>query len=183
MGMDVYGIKPTGQRGEYFRNNAWWWGPLATYCNMIAPDICAPCKGWNYNDGDGLDAAGAVALAEGLQKEIDSGRTEAFARRYASDQEMMPDEPCKICGGTGVRKPPPEPKPDADPNDLFPDLVEEFDPRKHSGAGDLKEGGIKCNGCQGSGYVRPSICHFPFSTENVADFMAFLRESGGFVIW
>jgi len=91
MGMDVYGIKPTGQRGEYFRNNGWWWGPLADYCNFIAPDICAPCKGWHYNDGDGLDAAGAVALAEALQKEIDAGRTESYARRYEFAQERMTD--------------------------------------------------------------------------------------------
>ena len=183
MGMDIDGIKPTGERGVYFRNNAWWWHPLANYCNMIAPDICAPCEGWHYNDGDGLNAAGAVALAEALQKEIDAGRTEAFARRYASEQEMMPDEPCKTCAGTGVRKPPPEPKPDADPNDPFPDLVEEFDPRKHSGAGDLKEGGIKCNGCKGIGYVRPWESNCSFLTANVANFIAFLRESGGFVIW
>jgi hypothetical protein len=73
---------------------------------------------------------------------------------------MMPDEPCDICAGTGVRKPEP-----------------------HCGAGDLKEGGIKCNGCKGEGYVRPWASHYPFSTENVRNFVAFLRESGGFVIW
>ena len=50
-------------------------------------------------------------------------------------------------------------------------------------AGDLKEGGIKCNGCQGAGYVRPWASDYPFSTENVTAFVAFLRESGGFVIW
>ena len=47
MGMDMYGRKPTGERGEYFRNNVWWWHPLADYCIMIAPDICAPCKYWH----------------------------------------------------------------------------------------------------------------------------------------
>ena len=57
---------------------------------MIAPDICAPCEGWHYNEGDGLDAAGAVALAEALQKEIDAGRTESYARRYKSAQERCP---------------------------------------------------------------------------------------------
>lgn len=183
MGMDVYGRKPTGERGEYFRNNIWNWHPLADYCVRVAPDICAPCKYWHHNEGDGLNAAGALALADALQKEIDAGRTEPYARRYASEREMMPDVPCNICAGTGVRKPPPEPKPDADPNDPFPDLVEEFDPRKHSGAGDLKEGGIKCNGCDGGGYVRPWASCYPFSTDNVTAFAAFLRESGGFVIW
>ena len=156
MGMDVYGIKPTGQRGEYFRNNGWWWGPLADYCNFIAPDICAPCKGWHYNDGDGLDAAGAVALAEALQKEVDAGRTESYAQRYASEQGPMPHEPCLFCLQTGVQQTMPHP------------------------VRNLKYRGIRCTWCQGAGYIRPSP---PFSTKNVTEFIAFLRESGGFAIW
>jgi hypothetical protein len=35
MGMDVY-----GESGNYFRNNVWWWRPLANYCQAIAPHIC-----------------------------------------------------------------------------------------------------------------------------------------------
>ena len=38
MGMDVIGLKPTSKEGEYFRNNVWWWGPLADYCMEVAPD-------------------------------------------------------------------------------------------------------------------------------------------------
>ena len=160
MGMDITGRKPTGERGQYFRNNVWWWHPLADYCITVAPDICAACKHWHTNDGDGLDAAGAVALAEALENEISAKRTENFERWHTSAREMAPNEPCNICAGTGVRTPDP-----------------------HRDAGDLKEGGIKCNKCQGSGYVRPWASHYPFSTENVAGFIAFLRESGGFSIW
>ena len=160
MGMDICGRNPTGERGQYFRNNAWWWHPLADYCITVAPDICVACRHWHSNDCDGLDAADALALAEALQKEIDAGRTENYARRYASEQELMPNEPCDICAGTGVRRSVPR-----------------------IGAGNLKEGGIKCNKCQGAGYVRPWASHYPFSTENVAAFIAFLRESGGFSIW
>jgi hypothetical protein len=160
MGMDIHGRNPTGECGEYFRNNVWWWRPLADYCITVAPHICAACRYWHSNDGDGLDAAEAFALAEALRKEIDAGRTATYARRYASEQELMPNEPCDICAGTGVRTPGP-----------------------HRGAGDLREGGIKCNRCQGAGYVRPWASHYPFSTENVAAFVAFLRESGGFEIW
>jgi hypothetical protein len=29
MGMDVYGKEPKSDKGEYFRNNVWWWRPLA----------------------------------------------------------------------------------------------------------------------------------------------------------
>ena len=31
MGMDVYGRRPKSERGEYFRNNIWWWHPLADF--------------------------------------------------------------------------------------------------------------------------------------------------------
>ncbi len=160
MGMDIHGRNPTGERGEYFRNNVWWWRPLADYCITVAPDICASCKYWHSNDGDGLDAAGAVALADALENEIRAKRTKDFERRHTSAREMAPNEPCDMCAGTGVRKPGP-----------------------HRGAGDLKDGGIKCNSCEGAGYVRPWASHYPFSTENVAAFVAFLRESGGFSIW
>ena len=84
MGMDVYGKNPSSEIGKYFRNNVWWWRPLAEYAIKTAPEICAPCKYWGSNDGDGLDAAGAVALADALQAEVNANRTEAYSRAYAS---------------------------------------------------------------------------------------------------
>jgi hypothetical protein len=95
-------------------------------------------------------------LAKALQKEVDSGRTETYAQRYATEQGPMPDEPCVFCAQTGVQQPIPHP------------------------GGNLKYRGIKCTWCQGAGYICPSPL---FSTENVTAFIAFLRESGGFSIW
>jgi hypothetical protein len=157
MGMDVSGRKPTGERGEYFRSSVWWWHPLADYCQQVAPEIPRACQTWHTNDGDGLDAAGAFALAEALEKDIKAKRTDAYARRYASELQMMPNAPCDWCAGTGVRT-----------------LV------LHRGTGDPKE--VKCSRCQGVAYVRPWESLGRFSTECVAAFAAFLRESGGFVI-
>jgi hypothetical protein len=31
MGFDVYGKSARSEKGEYFRNNVWWWRPLAEY--------------------------------------------------------------------------------------------------------------------------------------------------------
>ncbi len=132
MGMDIHGRNPTGERGAYFRNSIWTWHPLADYCNMIAPDICAPCKWWHANEGDGLDAAGAVALADALQTEIDAGRTAAY-------------EACQ---------PYDKPQPDVE---CWAALLRAF-------------------GAVGPPSPRPFV-------QNVADFVAFLRQSGGFVIW
>jgi hypothetical protein len=69
MGMEIL-----GKRGGYFGMQAGGWYDLASYFNLIAPDICASCKYWYSNDYDGLDVAGAVALADALQVEIDAGR-------------------------------------------------------------------------------------------------------------
>lgn len=150
MGMDVYGKAAASKEGEYFRNNAWWWRPLARYCVEIAPEITAACAHWQTNDGDGLDADAAVKLADALQAEIDAGRTAAREKEYMAALNALPDETCRYCQGTGTRK----------------DMV------VHGG----------CNACRGKGTVRPDAASYPFSAENVADFVRFLRASGGFEI-
>jgi hypothetical protein len=40
MGMDVYGKDAVSEKGEYFRNNVWYWRPLWNYCIEVAPDLC-----------------------------------------------------------------------------------------------------------------------------------------------
>ena len=31
MGMDIFGIEPENEKGEYFRNTVWYWHPLWNY--------------------------------------------------------------------------------------------------------------------------------------------------------
>lgn len=154
MGMDVMGKAASSKTGEYFRNNVWWWRRLAIYCCEVAPAITSACKSWHYNDGDGLDAEGAIKLADALDAEIAAGRTVTYERIYNGRLEMTPDEDCTICGGTGRRKEAP--------------MV---------GAGDLP-----CNGCDSKGHRHPDSTFYPFSVDNVREFAAFLRASGGFRI-
>jgi hypothetical protein len=94
-----------------------------------------------------------------LQNEVDSGQCEAYANIREAMLAAKPNEPCHLCEGTGVRKPIPE-----------------------WGAGDLTKGGLKCNACDGTGSVRPWDTQYPFSVENVREFIAFLRECDGFEI-
>ena len=138
----------------------WWWRPLADYVCEIAPEIADKCQYWQYNDGDGLNGHDSLRLAELLQKEIESGRTAAYARRREAKLEMAPNEPCLLCEATGTRKPPPD-----------------------GGAGDPTKDGILCNMCDGHGYTRPLATNFRFSVENVHKFVTFLRGCGGFEIW
>lgn len=98
MGMDVY-----GESGNYFRNNVWWWRPLADYCLRAAPHLCAPCDEWHSNSGDGLDAANSTALATTLQAHIDCGACLVYQEEYLRNLSEMPDEVCGHCNGTGTR--------------------------------------------------------------------------------
>jgi hypothetical protein len=76
--MDVYGRNPTAPEGEYFRRNMWSWHPLASLITTLCPDEAAACDGWHFNEGDGLDAAGAAALAAKLEELQASGDIEAY---------------------------------------------------------------------------------------------------------
>jgi hypothetical protein len=48
---------------------------------------------------------------------------------------------------------------------------------------DLKPEPFKCNACYGKGTVRPFATAYPFSVENVREFIEFLNDCGGFEIW
>jgi hypothetical protein len=185
--MDVYGNKPTDEEGDYFRSNVWWWHPLAAYCEKIAPDIASRCQGWHHNDGDGLGADDSVALADALQREIDSGRCEAYAKVREAQlatlptEPISPDERCDFCAGTGVP--------------LTMRQIERIEEKRaaiESGCCSLDElfgllhkfrVGEKCSWCQGTGSRRAYARNYAFSVESVQCFVAFLRACGGFRIW
>lgn len=152
MGMDVSGKAPTSIRGEYFRNNVWWWRPLWEYCQKVSP-VAQKVMHGQYNGGDGLDAEDAAILASDLLRAIDSGDCAKYEDEYRARVAAMPDEECDLCNGTGKRT----------------DIT-----LPH---------GIGCNGCESTGKVRPSASWYPFDTENVREFAAFVAESGGFEIW
>src|ERR1019366_4617701 len=75
MGMGVCGIKPTAPEGEHYQNSVWGWRPLADLCRQLAPEECAHCEYWHSNDGDGLNATDATALAKRLDEYLASGQT------------------------------------------------------------------------------------------------------------
>jgi len=149
--MDVYGRKPTGPQGKYFRNSIASWHPLARYCNLIAPDICGACKYWHTNDGDGLDTTGALALADTLEKEINAG----WAAAYGAFEIFRR----KGKGGDRLHE-----------VVLFGAMA-----RVVGTASALPEGSLDVT-FAGELYEPSDF------VENVAAFISFLRESGGFSI-
>lgn len=158
MGMDVYGKAPTSEVGSYFRNNLWWWRPLADFLTDTYPELTSDCEYWQSNDGDGLDAEASAALARALIHDLDGGVVDAYAANRAETLAALPLEECWLCHGTGAR-------------------TDEIG-QQH---GLDKPGG--CNGCQGAGKTPHPVTSYGFSTENVREFAAFLSECGGFEIW
>jgi DnaJ-class molecular chaperone len=147
MGFDLFGAAPTSTPGEYFRNNIWWWRPLAAY---VVEQCGVAGDGWFDNGGHEVSAQQARRIADTLTALLKNGRVKTYAAQYEKDLAALPDEECTICHGTGLR------------ND------------------DIIQG--TCNGCSGKG-TRPAwATHYPFSEENVRDFAAFCRDSGGFSI-
>jgi len=64
MGYDIYGKKPTAPEGKYYRSNIWYWPPMVAMCRRLAPRESKGCKGWELNEGHGLNAADALRLAD-----------------------------------------------------------------------------------------------------------------------
>jgi hypothetical protein len=157
--MDVCGTKPKSEKGKYFCSNVWLWSPLAEYVQKVAPMLTAKCQHWHSNDGAGLNGRDSVTLANRLQEEIDSGRCREYAEAREKALAAMPDVDCDLCGGTGTCKPVTELR-----------------------ACDVLTG-IKCNRCEGKRKVRPWSTNYPFSVENVQEFVKFLHDCGGFEIW
>jgi hypothetical protein len=86
MGMDIHGMAPRSEQGSYFSNNYTWWPPLAQFCQQVAPDVCAPCKEWQTNDGDGLDNDGAIALSLSLQASVNTNFAMTFAKEWDDER-------------------------------------------------------------------------------------------------
>ena len=174
MGMDIHGKAPSSNQGEYFRNNVWWWRPLADYCCAIAPDVTAACRYWQSNDGDGLNAEASLELARLLRAEKTAGRTAAYATTRDMEHAMLPDKVCSLCTGSGVR------------NDAVG--VDMSQPTRRIEAPEFQPGHPRfgsvgwCNGCNGTGRLRPDETYYPFSVENVEEFVMFLEACGGFEI-
>jgi hypothetical protein len=159
MGMDVIAKAAVSESAESFRNNVWWWRPLAQYITECAPDrIVSKCTYWQSNDGDGLNAEDSRKLADFLEAEVANGNCAAWAAEREARLSNLPLLSCQWCGGTGTRR----------------DAV------------GVQAGMDKknwCNGCDGTGTKPHSDTDYRFSVENVSEFVAFLRDCGGFEIW
>lgn len=159
MGFDLNGIKPNAEVGIYFRNNVWWWRPLASYILDVCADIFLEGETdyWQSNDGQKVSAETAQRIASRLQIYLESGQVKQIAEEYEKTRAAIPQKVCVWCDGTGDRKDLEPPKWKAQCNG--------------------------CNACHGTGKVNESSAKYPFSEENIKEFAEFCEASGGFEIY
>lgn len=168
--MDVYGNNPISEKGEYFRNNIWWWRPLWDFCEELAPELCTGVSG-HTNDGDGLDEEGAKALANILTISLSEGVVDTYEQKRREYLESIPKDPCKWCDSTGIRTD------SVGVENGMPDRI-----LTDAEASALGRTIGWCNGCSGAGSVDSWETHYPFSRGNVEEFAQFLADCGGFKI-
>lgn len=158
MGFDVYGKNPKNKKGEYFRNNVWWWHPLWDYCLNVHPEIAEKVEHGHSNDGDGLNSSDAYKLGILLRQDYHSGLAKEYEQRYMKALDQLPVRDCEVCKTTGVLN-----------------VV-------YSVSGTTQEQSQVCGNCGGTGKAKDFNTNYPFSAENVKEFAEFCINSGGFSI-
>ena len=91
MGMDVFGLEPRSETGAYFRANVWYWHPLASFCEVLAPDITRHCEYWHSNDGRGLNDEHSRALSAALIGAIGDGVVEGAIAAHEAFLAELPE--------------------------------------------------------------------------------------------
>ena len=95
MGMDVYGINPKAENGDYFRANVWYWRPLWQCVAYFCDDILSEedIERGTYNDGYEYDETTALEISDKLENALKNGDLHKFVEgREKFISEMSKDE-------------------------------------------------------------------------------------------
>ena len=112
MGFDIYGIAATNKKGDYFRNNVWWWRPLWAYVCEVCGDFLnkEDIRAGDFNDCYQIDEDKARQIAERLFSLIEKKKVEQYSDEYSSHSDSQ-DYPfatenvkefaefCRVSGG------------------------------------------------------------------------------------
>ena len=151
--------------GVYFRNNCWWWRPLANLiiekCDWLTQEQQARL---HDNSGFEFSQHEAGTIADTLQKKVDDGT--AKAREVLNKKEMAKAEEWNA----GLQKHQDALGEEAKKETGNPKIV----PRDYP-----KHIYKKWDDLQGQTDYK---AHYPFKEANVKEFICFLRECGGFQV-
>ena len=152
--------------GHYFRNNVWWWRPLANYVlQLMGNEFTEDEKAsWHHNDGFEVSEEQARKIADRLEQELKTKRVKTVEEFYKARMKKAQEENKIVEQKHQELKKIVAEKTGKD--NLVPrDYPEPF----HTQWEDIQ----KQFNYESS---------YPFSEDNVIDFMRFCRESGGFQI-
>ena len=80
MGFDLYSLgQHKTEKGEYFRNNVWWWRRLAQFvCEHTGVIEHEDKPAWQHNEGHEVSGEKAKQIANQLRALIDNGMVKNF---------------------------------------------------------------------------------------------------------
>lgn len=171
MGMDVYGVNPTSETGQYFRRNVWGWRPLWNYVEDNHPEIAELVQYAQSNDGDGLDGPDSIRLAALLTVDLETGVTDKYIRARNQYLSQLERPTCTYCEGTGIRKDAVGVENGWPDRELSPEMAS-LTGRTHG----------SCNACGGEGKVDAWETSYCLGRNDIKEFAAFLMDCGGFEI-
>ena len=155
-------------KGVYFRNNVWWWRRLADY--VMEHTKCVDEKDfdkWQHNDGFEVDEETAVQIANQLEYLIKTGHAQKYKQEIDDEIKKAKEH-----------------------NDKVKKMLDEL----HSEVAKIV-GKEKAEHLAPRDYPEPYYkkwdeiyeqtdyrANYPFSIDNVKEFIEFARNSGGFRI-
>jgi hypothetical protein len=153
------------QSGTYFRNNVWWWRPLAEYVlnyTKVIPEH--EQESWQYNDCTEVSKQNAEMIGQQLDHLIKIGHAKQFEKSYEKTRKKIEKHNEKVekeleTFSQSVKK-------KMRNDNLAPKDFPEEDHKKW-------EEIYKKRNSSGS---------YPFSEENVKEFSEFCKNCGGFTI-
>ena len=159
--MDKY----ESQSGTYFRNNVWWWRPLADYVIRFTKVVSdKDAESWHFNDNHEVNDQDAKMIAQQLEHLISTGHTKKYAKEFellrkkAEKKNEVVEKELQAFSESVKKK---YNQPGWAPIDF---------PKKEKQQWDriLQK--------------RNSMGNYPFNLENVKEFAIFCKFSGGFTI-
>jgi hypothetical protein len=133
MGYDLYGQKPKNEKGEYFRNNIWWWRRIwvfvVTHCDFLTDK---EKMAGNDNGGRKIVIPKAEKIAKRLRALIEDGTAAAYEKEIKT-------------------------------------LIKS----------EAKKNKVK----KGQFHTKNWDANYPFTVENLKEFITFVENSGGFRIY
>ena len=165
MGFDISGLNPKNKKGEYFRNNVWYWRPLAEYVlketKVIDQD---EQEHWHYNDSYEVSQEQAEQIAKQLDHLIKVGHCKKFAQAWEKRRKKIEKYNDQV--EKELEQHSQEVKTRLNDIGLVPKDYPKADKDKWDKIWEKKN----------------SDASYPFDEENVKEFSEFCKNSGGFTI-